>query len=156
MNIRKATLMDQEKVAELLLELLNVNNIVETKQTFLREINKGDKYIIIEENGKLLGLISWLMHGRHKHGLAELNHVVVTKESRGKGVGKRLFEALVEEVKKEYEKNNSKLRKLFALTRGTNKEAHKFYENMGFKLETTLKEHFYKDKDEHIYSIFFE
>ena len=33
---------------------------------------------------------------------------------------------------------------------------HKFYEKLGFKHETTLKQHYYSDKDEFIYSLFFD
>ncbi len=156
MKLRKATLMDKEEIAKLLFELLNVKDLEGAEQTFLRERGKGDIYIVAEEDGKLFGLVSWLTHGRPKHGLAELYHIVVSKESRGKGVGKKLFDYMVDDIKKEYEKKGSKLRKLFVLTRATNKDAHTFYERLGFKHETTLKEHFYKAKDEFVFSIFFD
>lgn len=156
MILRKATLDDKEKIAEVLLELLNIKDIEKARQAFLREINKGDNYIVAEDNGKIIGLVSWLMHGRPSHGLAELYHIITLKESRGKGVGRKLFKMMIEEIKKEYKKNNSNLRKLFLLTRSTNKGTHIFYEKLGFKHETTLKEHFYKDKDEFVFSMFFE
>ena len=50
----------------------------------------------------------------------------------------------------------SKLRKLYLLTHADNTRAHKFYEKLGFKHETTLKQHYYSDKDEFIYSLFFD
>ena len=31
-----------------------------------------------------------------------------------------------------------------------------FYEKVGFKHETTLKDHYYKDQDERVYTIFFK
>ena len=47
------------------------------------------------------------------------------------------------------------LRKLYLLTHADNIRAHKFYGKLGFKHETTLKQHYYKDKDEYVYSMFF-
>ena len=63
---------------------------------------------------------------------------------------------MIKEVSKFYKKNNSRLRKLYLLTHADNERAKKFYEKLGFKHETTLKAHYYKDKDEFVYSIFFE
>jgi len=156
MQIRKATKDDAEGVAKVLLELLNISGVEEGKRTFLNEISKGHRYIVVEENGKIMGTISWLMHGRPVHGLVELYHIVVSSKSRGKGVGKKLFDALIKDAKEEYRKNNSHLRKLFLLTRSLNPAAHAFYKKIGLKYETKLKSHFYKGKDEYVFSIFFD
>jgi ribosomal protein S18 acetylase RimI-like enzyme len=95
------------------------------------------------------------MHGLLKHELCELDRIAVLPECRGKGIAKELFNKLIEDAKAFYEKNNSKLRKLYLLTHADNIRAHKFYEKLGFKHETTLKEHYYKDKDEFVFSMFF-
>jgi len=75
---------------------------------------------------------------------------------QGKGVAKKLFNALIGSAKAHYKKHNQKLRKLYLLTHADNKRAHRFYEKLGFEHETTLKEHYYKNKDEFVYSIFFD
>jgi len=41
------------------------------------------------------------------------------------------------------------------LTHEDNTSAHIFYEKVGFTHETTLTGHYYDDKDERVYSIFF-
>ena len=96
------------------------------------------------------------MHGLPKHQLCELDRIAVLPEYRGKGIARQLFNALIKDSKAFYKKNKSKLRKLYLLTHADNIRAHKFYEKLGFKHETTLKYHYYKDKDEYVYSTFFD
>lgn len=168
MQIRKATLKDAEQIAHVLISFYNMGNLEEAKETFLNEIKKGHHYIIAEDtqkssisgtnsvgNGKIIGLVTWLMHGLPKHMLAKLDRIVLLPESRGKGIGKSLFEALKKDADNEYKKHSFKLRKLYLLTHADNKKAQSFYEKVGFKHETTLKQHYYKDKDEFVYSMFF-
>ena len=96
------------------------------------------------------------MHGLPKHQLAELDRIAVLPEYKGKGVAQKLFNALVKDAKEFFKKHNSKLRKLYLLCHADNQRAHQFYEKMGFKHETTLKKHYYKNKDEFVFSIFFK
>ena len=156
MIIRKAKPEDTEGIADVLVQSYNIKSVEEGIETFKNELGKNHVYIVAEEDGKILGIVTWLMHGLLKHGLAELDRIAVLPEYRGKGVAKELFGALVEDIKKFYESKDSKLRKLYLLTHADNARAHSFYEKMGFKLETTLKEHYYKDKDELVYTIFFD
>ena len=100
--------------------------------------------------------MTWAAHGLRKHQLCELDRIAVLPEYRGKGVARKLFDALIKDAKAYYKKNNSKLRKLYLLTHADNKRAHKFYEKLGFRHETTLKEHYYKGRDEFVYSMFFD
>jgi len=155
MEIRKATVQDAEQIAEVLVSFYNMDDKEEAKETFTNERIKGFHYIVAEDNGKIIGLVTWLMHGLPKHMLAELDRICLLPECRGKGVGKQLVEALKKEVNEVYNKNGFKLRKLYLLCHQSNTEAHKFYEKVGFKHETTLKQHYYKDKDEFVFSMFF-
>ncbi len=155
MQIRKATLEDAEQISEVLISFYNMGNNEEAKETFLNEVKKGHHYIVAEENGKITGLVTWLMHGLPKHMLAELDRIVVLPESKGKGVGKALLEELKKDADNGYKKHGFRLRKLYLLTHADNKDAQSFYEKIGFRHETTLKKHYYKDKDEFVYSMFF-
>ena len=155
MNIRKATVQDSEQIAEVLVSFYNMDDKNEAKETFTDERIKGYHYIVAEDNGKIIGLVTWLMHGLPKHMLAELDRICLLPECRGKGVGKQLVEALKKEANEVYKKNGFKLRKLYLLCHQSNTEAHKFYEKIGFKHETTLKNHYYNDKDEFVFSMFF-
>jgi|TARA_B100001971_G_C17659291_1_gene271943 ribosomal protein S18 acetylase RimI-like enzyme len=155
MQLRKAAKKDSEQIAEVLLSFYNLENSEEAKNAFLNEIKKGHHYIVAEDENKIIGLVTWLMHGLPKHELAELDRIVTLKESRGKGVGKLLVDELIKHANSVYSKAGFKLRKLYLLTHADNKEAHSFYKKTGFKHETTLKEHYYKEKDEFVFSMFF-
>jgi len=154
MKIRKSKKSDANGIALVLKSSYNMDSLQEAKDAFLSESKKGINYIVAEENGNILGLTTWLMHGLHKHGLVELDRIAVLPEFRGKGISKQLFDALIINAKKEFENNGKKLRKLFLLTHASNERAHKFYEKIGLIHETTLKKHYYSNEDEWVYSIF--
>jgi len=158
MEIRKAASKDAKGIANVLLQSYNIKNLKEGINTFKNEIKKQHHYIVAEENknNKIIGIVTWIMHGLPKHQLCELDRIAVLPEYRGKGISHKLFQALIKDAKAFYKKNKSKLRKLYLLTHADNIRAHKFYEKLGFKHETTLKKHYYKDKDEYVYSIFFD
>lgn len=153
MQFRKATEKDAEQIAQVLTSFYNMD-LEEAKNSFLNETKKGHHYIIAEE-GKIIGLVTWIMHGLPKHQLAELDRIVILPEARGKGLGKQLVDELIKDSNHIYGKSNYKLRKLYLLTHADNKDAHNFYEKIGFKHETSLKDHYYKGKDEFVYSMFF-
>ena len=166
MQIRKATPKDANGIAEVLIKSYNIKDLKEGINVFKSEVKKSHNYIIAEDaqtksgsksikNKKIIGIVTWLMHGLPKHQLCELDRIAVLPEYRGKGVAKKLFDALVKDAEQFYKKNNSKLRKLYLLTHADNAKAHKFYEKLGFRHETTLKEHYYENKDEFVYSMFF-
>ncbi len=146
---------DAEGIANVLVKSYNIKNLDEGKEVFLNEIKKQHHYIIAEENEKIVGIVTWLMHGLPKHGLCELDRIAVLPEFQGKGIARELFTKLVEDANLEYKKHGSRLRKLYILTHADNKRAQSFYEKMGCKHETTLKKHYYDDKDEFVYSRFF-
>ena len=156
MRIRKATIKDAKGIANVLVQSYNIKDLKEGIDVFKNETKKFHHYIVAEENKKIIGIVTWLMHGLPKHQLCELDRIAVLPEYRGKGVAGKLFDALIKDAKLFYKKNKSKLRKLYLLTHADNTRAHKFYEKLGFKHETTLKEHYYKGKDEYVYSVFFE
>src|SRR3989344_8492924 len=156
MNIRKATLKDAKGIANVLAESYNIKDLKEGISVFKNETKKSHHYIIAEDNGKIVGIVTWLMHGLQKHQLCELDRIAVLQEYRGKGVSRKLFDALIKDAKQFYKKNKSKLRKLYLLTHADNIRAHRFYEKLGFKHETTLKQHYYKGKHEYVYSVFFD
>ena len=156
MKFRKATAKDINGIARILVESYNIKDIKEGKEVFKTETKNSHNFIVADDKKKIIGLVTWLMHGLPKHQLAELDRIAVLPDYRGKGVAKELFAALIKDANTFYKKHDSKLRKLFLLTHSNNKEAHKFYKKMGFKHETTLKQHYYQKKDEFVFSMFFD
>ena len=156
MEVRNAKPADAEGIANVLKESYNIDSIEEGKEVFLSEIEKKHHYIAAEEEGKIIGIVTWTVHDLPKHQLAELNRIAVLPEWRGKGVARQLFAGLIKNANEFYKQNGSRLRKLYLLTHESNKRAHKFYEKMGFRHETTLKSHYYENDDERVYSMFFD
>ena len=155
MKFRKATLKDAKGIAKVLVKSYNINDLKEGINIFKSETKKFYNYIVAVDGGEVVGIVTWVVHGLWKHQLCELDRIAVLPEYRGKGVAKKLFDVLVKDAKLFYKKHNQKLRKLYLLTHAGNKRAHIFYEKLGFKHETTLKQHYYKNKDEFVYSMFF-
>ncbi|MBW2980375.1 GNAT family N-acetyltransferase [Candidatus Woesearchaeota archaeon] len=155
MQFRKAISKDAKGIANVLVQSYNIRDVKEGIAAFKEEVQKKYNYIVAVDKGKVIGLTTWQVHGLYKHQLCELDRIAVLPEYRGKGVSRKLFDALVKAAKAEYKKNKSKLRKLYLLTHASNKRAHKFYEKLGLKHETTLKSHYYKKEDEWVYSMFF-
>ena len=153
--LREATYHDKDQIAKVLLDFYNMKDADEAAQSFNNELDKDFHYIVAEEAGKIIGLVTWLIHGLPKHGLFELDRICILSEARGKGVGRKLVDKLIDNASKWYDKKGEKIRKLYLLTHEDNKNAHSFYERVGFSHETTLKDHYYKDQDERVYVMFF-
>ena len=153
--IKEATHDDKSQIAKVLLDFYNMSDLNEAINAFLSELEKDFHYIVAVENGKIIGLVTWFMHGLPKHGLFELDRICILSASRGKGVGIMLVDRLVDDARKWYNKLDEDIRKLYLLTHEDNKNAHAFYEKIGFEHETTLKDHYYDNKDERVYSMFF-
>ena len=153
--LREATYDDEDQIAKVLLDFYNMNDVDEAIQSFNNELDKDFHYIVAEEAGKIIGLVTWLMHGLPKHGLFELDRICILSEARGKGVGRKLVDKLIDNASEWYDKEGEKIRKLYLLTHEDNKNAHSFYEKVGFSHETTLKDHYYKNQDERVYVMFF-
>ena len=155
-NYRKATQKDANQISSVLMDFYNMENAEEASYAFTSEMEKDFNYIVAEEEGVIIGLVTWLHHGLPKHGLFELDRICLLSESRGKGVGRGLVEELIKDADKWYKSMGENIRKLYLLTHENNIDAHIFYEKVGFDHETTLKDHYYKDQNERVYSIFFK
>ena len=66
---RKAEHKDRNQIAGVLLDFYNMENAEEALRTFETEANKDFHYIVAMENEKIIGLVTWIMHGLPKHGL---------------------------------------------------------------------------------------
>ena len=155
MKIRLSDENDAEKVGHVLHNCYNIDTLDEGKSAYLGELSKKHSFVIAEVDDKIVGLASFKLHGLPKHGLAELDRIAVLEDYRRQGVASKLFQGLVDELKKHYEKHGMNLRKLFLLTHEDNTRAQYFYKCLGFSNETVLKDHYYKDVSELVMSMFF-
>lgn len=81
------------------------------------------------ENDVVFGwaILCIIANDRHAEPYALLENVYVEMEHRGKGIGKKLINLLIEEAK------NRGCYKLLATSRRTKPEVHALYEKFGFK-----------------------
>lgn len=154
MECRPATGADARGVAAVLIQSYNIASVEEGEAAFREELGRGIRYLVAVEDGRVRGLTSWAPHGLPKHGLAELDRIAVSPELRGRGVAERLFQALLADTDAHYRAHGHRLRKLFLMTHADNLKAQAFYRKMGLQAEATLKDHFYKGKDEIVMSLF--
>ena len=154
-NYRKATLKDADQISLVLMDFYNMKDTNEAYEAVLSEMGKDFHYIVALNDDVIIGLVTWLPHGLPKHGLFELDRICLLSESRGKGIGKGLVEELIIDADKWYKSKGGSIRKLYLLTHEDNLDAHIFYEKVGFDHEVTLKDHYYKDQNERLYSKFF-
>ena len=152
---RKATIKDADQISSVLIDFYNMKDANEAAKAFISEMEKDFHYIVALQDDVIIGLVTWLSHGLPKHGLFELDRICLLSEARGKGVGKGLINELIIDADKWYKSMGENIRKLYLLTHEDNIDAHIFYEKVGFVHETTLKDHYYKDQNERVYSKFF-
>ena len=153
---RKATIKDADQISSVLIDFYNMKDANEASEAFISEMEKDFHYIVALQDDVIIGLVTWLSHGLPKHGLFELDRICLLSEARGKGVGKGLIEELITDADKWYKGKGKSIRKLYLLTHEDNVDAHIFYEKVGFDHETTLKDHYYVNQNERVYSKFFK
>ena len=99
--------MDYEKgLLELLSQLTTTGKV--SKEDFIQQYNtiKGNtnhKIYVLEENNKIISCGTLLIEPKFIHNCSNVGHIediVVDKNSRGKGLGKKIINFLTEESKK--------------------------------------------------------
>jgi len=58
MKIRRATIKDAKGIANVLIQSYNIKDLKEGTSVFKQEIKKNHNYIVAEENGKIIGIIT--------------------------------------------------------------------------------------------------
>ncbi len=154
MEYRRATDADASGIAAVLIRSYNIASPEEGEAAFRQECGRGLRYLVAAAEGRVQGLISWVPHGLPKHELAELDRIAVAPEMRGRGIAAELCRALIEDADAYFREHGHRLRKLFLMTHADNAVAQAFYRKMGFQVEATLRDHFYKGKDELVMSLF--
>lgn len=85
--------------------------------------------VTAEENGVTFGsaYLYIMFNDLHKEPFGFLENVFVNEESRGKGIGSKLVNAVIEEAKKQ------NCYKIICTSRHEKPEVHAFYNKFGFK-----------------------
>ena len=154
MKIRKATCEDGPVVSQLLKERYSFNDVSEANEAYAMECSY-QHFRLAEEQGRVVGLISWRPQGTLKHGVVELSRLAVSKTATdSEAVKELLFDVLVAETDFFYKQHGSRVRKIFSLIHADNQEVKDFYINKGMRQEAVLKNHFHLGTDELVFSLF--
>jgi len=88
------------------------------------------------KNSKLVGVLTWMPREAAKRGLAEIIDIWVKAEERRKGVGGRLINHAVVQMRQYYHRFGSNLRKVMLFTGAMERyrAARTLYEKRGFRV----------------------
>jgi len=139
MIIRKATKKDLNKIAELFLEYdklehkldrnVKLFSLKETENSEREHMKLGTEYLLAEEDKEVLGVLNMNIDKRGKEKMGVLHTLIVTEQSRGKGVGKKLVKQAFDYFKK------NGCRRVKTFIHKMNENAKGFWEKQGFHLE---------------------
>lgn len=158
MKIRPMLLTDVEEVVELENTTWNSHNSpaqlpVANKDKIIQAFEGDTHFLIAEENGGIVGVLDYQPYYPFSSGRHVVTFGIAVKNGcRGKGIGKQLIQAFLQEAKDDYQK-------VLIHVLSTNTEALPFYEKLGFKLEAHLARQFFIDghyTDDLIYSLCLE
>lgn len=149
MDIRKAAIKDLDGIVQIALDCFPDDNKSEDKsrawhKSGLLEDNKKMEYWVAEDQGQIIGYISWYLKGGFDSGVCELEQVGVHYSQQGQGVGTQLikesFKAFKELVKSE---SGVEIR-VVEVTTSTENKAQKLYQKaLGAEVEATVKNLFH-------------
>lgn len=137
-------------------ELINYFNHYKNEKIIKNRVEsylKYNKMIIAKENNKIVGVLQWHIKENPQSGVVEFEEIFVNKELRGKGIGSKLVDFAIKDVKEYFISNNLKLRKIFLFTNKNNIPARKLYEKYGFKFIAELNELFSDNEKEAFYCL---
>ncbi len=152
---RKASLKDGPVIIGLLSAFYNFSDPEEAWEVFHREMSLHYHFRVAEEEGEILGVMSWRMHGLPKHGIMKLKRIAVAREYPDReAVLEMLFDSTVADADYYYRQQESQLRKVYIVTPQQNSFVQSFMEEKGMTLEAVLRSHYYQGRDECMYSLF--
>ncbi len=155
MEYRKASLGDAERIAKVLVDNFSIPTIQKGKEIFIREKQKV-VFIVAEDDGRILGFITWFARGEPRHELVRIERIGVLAGSKRDEVAEGLITAAIQDADKFFKSKGMKLRKIYTLVNSKQIKLKNFYKNKGFIEEAQIKDHYNKGEDEFILSMFFE
>ena len=100
---------------------------------YLETYNIPIHVIVAKDGDKIIGTLMWMRRGYIEVGIADILEVEVSDDYQRKGIGKKLIEKCIQDVKEYFSERNSSADTLTVSTDDDNLQGIKFYEKMGFK-----------------------
>lgn len=147
-EIIKAKISDSNKIALFLQKNFGIHNLKFNKEYVQDSFHDGI-WFLSEINNKIVGVILLKIIEQDKRG--ELKHLIVNKNFRNRGIGKALLNKAIKYAKKK------KLRKLTGMVSSKNIGVlKKLAKNFKFKQEGIFKNHYRRNEDVFVYSLFLQ
>jgi len=102
-------------------------------------INRTENYVkynhtvVAKDGPKIIGTIQWIIKEDPSQGVVEIEEVNVIMSYQKQGIGSKMMEFCLVSIKKYFQENNLKLRKIYLFVSESNLAAQKFYEKFSFK-----------------------
>ncbi len=132
LTIRRARSADASSIQQLYIELVGQDPNINVTETAVFSIeNDSSNFLIVAENeGAVVGtafitMCRDVMYNNQPFGILE--NIVVTSAARGKGIGSKLMDR-IKSICKEH-----KCTKIMLLSNAKRPEAHKFFEENGYR-----------------------
>ncbi len=90
-------------------------------------------------DGRVIGAVFWNVVEEKHHSLTEIVDLWIDEDFRRRGLGERLLESVIEDMKQFFAKDNFVLRKILVTTGGDNEPAKNLYEKVGFQKSVALE-----------------
>ncbi|TCP56010.1 hypothetical protein EV586_103670 [Tumebacillus sp. BK434] len=97
-------------------------------ERYARQHLQVDRALLLEEQGFILGLATWGARDGIRTGLAQITGLRIITTRRRCGLGKLLFQAVVEDMEAYYRERDAELRRLFLFAP---EETGIFFEKLG-------------------------
>lgn len=149
MIIRKASLKDLDRIAIIALDCFPNDNKNQDKswiwhKSGLLDSNKKTEYWVAENNGQVVGYISWYLKGGFNSGACELEQIGIHSSQRGKGAGSQLIKESFRDFKKLIKFKYAIDIKIVEVTTSVENKAQKIYQKtLGAKVEAVIKNLFH-------------
>lgn len=144
----KAKITDSNKIASFLQQHFEIHNLKFNKKYVQNSFDSGIWSIAKKEN-KIVGITLLKIIKQDNRG--ELKHLIANKNFRNQGIGKALLNETIKYAKKK------KLRKLTCMVSSKNIGVlKKLDKNFKFEMEGILKNHYRKNEDVFVYSLFLQ
>ena len=147
-KIVRAKIFDTNKITLFLKQNFKFHNL-EFNNNYVKNSFDNGICFLSKREGKILGII--FLKVIKQDNRAELKHLIVKENFRSQGIGKALLNEVIKFSKKR------KIRKLTGMASSTQIAIlKKLAKDFNFKLEGILKNHYRKNGDVYVYSLFLQ
>jgi len=95
---------------------------------------------LVKLDGKIIGALLWKVMEERHHGLANIEDLWIDENFRRRGLGEKLLRTVIQDMKKNFAKDNFVLRKILVSTAEDNEAARKLYEKAGFNKSALIQD----------------